>query len=47
MIKRIIPLILSGILLMTGCTNNKTETNETVESTKLTYSNLVDEKNSK
>ncbi|WP_297133188.1 DUF4300 family protein [Terrisporobacter sp.] len=44
MIKRIIPLILSGILLMTGCTNNKTETNETVESTKLTYSNLVDEK---
>ena len=44
MIKRIIPLILSGVLLMTGCTNNKTETNETVESTKLTYSNLVDEK---
>lgn len=44
MIKRIIPLILSGILLMTGCTNNKSETNETVESTKLTYSNLVDEK---
>ncbi|WP_195938560.1 DUF4300 family protein [Romboutsia sp. 1001713B170131_170501_G6] len=44
MIKRIIPVILSATLLMTGCTNTKSETSDTIESTKLTYSNLIDEK---
>lgn len=44
MIKRITSVILSSILLMTGCTNNKSVTNETIEQTKLTYSNLIDEK---
>lgn len=44
MIKRIIPVILSATLLMTGCTNTKSETNDNIESTKLTYSNLIDEK---
>ncbi|GAA0864871.1 DUF4300 family protein [Paraclostridium tenue] len=44
MIKRIIPVMLSAILLMTGCTKTKSETKDTKESTKLTYSNLIDEK---
>lgn len=38
MIKRITSVILSSVLLITGCTNN------TIETTKLTYSNLIDEK---
>lgn len=44
MIKRIIPVMLSAILLMTGCANTKSETKDTKELTKLTYSNLIDEK---
>ena len=44
MIKRIIPVILSATLLMTGCTNTKSKTNDNIESTKLTYSNLIDKK---
>ena len=44
MIKRIIPVMLSAILLITGCANTKSETKDTKELTKLTYSNLIDEK---
>ncbi|CEP80624.1 hypothetical protein QJR30_09060 [Paraclostridium sordellii] len=44
MTKRIIPVILSAILLMIVCTNTKSETNYTIELTKLTYSNLIDKK---
>lgn len=44
MIKRIIPVILSAVLLVTGCTNNNTNQEDNVEDAKLTYSNLIDDK---
>ena len=39
MIKRIIPVMLSAILLMTGCTKTKPETKDTKKPRKLTYPN--------
>jgi hypothetical protein len=44
MIKKIVPIMLSGVVLFTGCSNKNIDENDDKESTKLTYSNLVYEK---
>lgn len=44
MIKRIIPIILSGVLMLTGCSNSNTDNVNKTDNTELTYSNLIDEK---
>ena len=44
MIKRIIPVMLSAILLVTGCANNNIGKTDKIEGSKLTYSNLIDDK---
>lgn len=43
MIKRILPLILAGGLLLTGCSADSDSSDKIVEGSTLTYSNLVDE----
>lgn len=45
MIKRkIMPIVISGILLLTGCSNIKIEDNDKVINKQLVYSNLIDGK---
>ncbi|WP_042276091.1 DUF4300 family protein [[Clostridium] dakarense] len=44
MIKRIIPVMLSAVLLVTGCANNNIGETDKAEGSKLTYSNLIDDK---
>lgn len=44
MIKIIVPIMLSGVLLLTGCSSKNIDKNDIKESTKLTYSNLIYEK---
>ncbi|EPZ55581.1 hypothetical protein H477_2940 [[Clostridium] sordellii ATCC 9714] len=44
MIRKILPLIISGALILTGCSKTKEEKIEKEENKKLTYSNLIDDK---
>ncbi|MGL5640712.1 MAG: DUF4300 family protein [Paraclostridium sp.] len=44
MIKRLIPVIISGVLMFTGCSNTNIDKNDKEENKKLTYSNLIDKK---
>lgn len=44
MIKRIIPVIIVGVLIFTGCSNTNIDKNDMEENKKLTYSNLIDKK---
>ena len=44
MIRKILPLIISGALILTGCSKTKEEKIEKEENKKLTYSNVIDDK---
>ncbi len=43
MIKKIIPIVLSFMVIFTGCANDTNENNDNKVSIKLTYSNLLDD----